>query len=100
IATEKLVNIEQDTKQCQGEFAEISGKYAQMQQQLRNTRADIQEIEARHDSNIHDVNLLRLRDELRQHLSFDEHELMFIGELIDVKDQEKAWQGAIERALG
>jgi len=100
IATEKLVNIEQDTKQRQDEFAEISGKYAQTQQQLKDIQADIQEIEARPDSNIHDVHLLRLRDELRQHLSFDEHELMFIGELIDVKDHEKTWQGAIERALG
>ena len=100
IATEKLVNIEQDTKHRQDEFAEISGKYAQIQQQLKDIQEDIQEIEARPDSNIHDVHLLRLRDELKQHLSFDEHELMFIGELIDVKEHEKAWQGAIERALG
>ena len=100
IATEKLVNTEQDTKQRQDEFAEISGKYAQTQQQLKDIQEDIQEIEARPDSNIHDVHLLRLRDELKQHLSFDEHELMFIGELIDVKEHEKAWQGAIERALG
>ena len=100
IATEKLSNIEQETKQRQDEFAIASGQYAQIQQQLKDTQADIQEIETRPDSNIHDVHLLRLRDELNAHLSFAEHELMFIGEMIDVKDAEKTWQGAIERALG
>ena len=100
IAHEQLLNIGQEKTQRQDEFAEVSGKYAQTQQQLKETQSDIQEIETRPNSNIHDVHLLRLRDELRQHLDFDEHELMFIGELIDVKEAEKSWQGAIERALG
>ena len=67
---------------------------------IKNGGITIQEIETRPNSNIHDVHLLSIRDELRQHLDFDEHELMFIGELIDVKEAEKSWQGAIERALG
>lgn len=100
IAAEKLSNIENETKQRQDEFGIASGQYAQIQEQLNKTQSEIQEIETRPNSNIHDVHLLRLRDELNAHLSFAEHELMFIGELIDVKDAEKAWQGAVERALG
>lgn len=99
-AQTKLQDIAQETAQRQDAFAEVSTLYGLTQQQLKDVDNDIQEIEARPDSNINDVHLLRLRDELKAQLDFDEQELMFIGELIDVKDTEKHWQGAIERSLG
>ena len=60
---------------------------------------EIREIEARPDSNIA-VNYQQLRDAMRESLDLGDDELVFIGELLDVKDNEKSWQGAIERALG
>jgi uncharacterized protein YPO0396 len=42
----------------------------------------------------------QLRDRLCEELDLSDDELMFMGELIDVKEQQKDWQGAIERALG
>ncbi|MFV0510362.1 MAG: hypothetical protein ACK5M8_14100, partial [Shewanella algae] len=53
----------------------------------------------RPDSNI-DVRYQKLRDEMIESLGLPGEELVFIGELLDVKDDEKPWQGAIERALG
>lgn len=62
-------------------------------------KGEILEIEARPDSNI-DVRYQKLRDEMSESLDLPSEELVFIGELLDVKDDEKPWQGAIERALG
>ena len=74
--------------------------FVQIQQKRQEIEQEIKEIHSRPDSNIHDMHLLCLKDELKEHLGFTEHELAFIGELIDVKEDEKPWQGAIERALG
>jgi len=100
LAAEYLQNIGQVTQQLQDEFGRISGLFVQIQQKRQEIEQEIKEIHSRPDSNIHDMHLLRLKDELKEHLGFTEHELAFIGELIDVKEDEKPWQGAIERALG
>jgi uncharacterized protein YPO0396 len=42
---------------------------------------------------------LRLRAELAQALSIHEDDMPFVGELLKVRDNEKAWEGAIERLL-
>lgn len=99
IAGEKLENIQEDTKQSQDQFATVSAELSQSQQNLSAIADEIREIEARPDSNI-DINYQHLRDELIDSLKLKPNELIFIGELVDVKDEERHWQGAIERALG
>ncbi len=42
---------------------------------------------------------LEIRDRLTQALSLNSSELPFIGELLQVRAEEKAWEGAIERRL-
>lgn len=42
----------------------------------------------------------RLRDERAEALGIPAVQLMFLGELVDVDDRHRGWQGAIERALG
>ncbi len=42
----------------------------------------------------------QLKDSIAQSLDIVPDSLMFIGELMDIKDDEASWQGAIERALG
>lgn len=95
----KLEKIEDDTKQSQDYFGEIAAQLSEQQKSLNEIKGEILEIEARPDSNI-DVHYQRLRDEMIESLDLSDDELVFIGELLDVKDDEKAWQGAIERALG
>ncbi|MEO1830718.1 MAG: ATP-binding protein [Pseudomonas sp.] len=98
-ADSALQAIDQSREDSQNRFAEASGQLSQAQQQLRETVEQIREIEARPNSNIEPA-YQRLRDELVAALELDAEQLVFIGELLDVKDEETAWQGAIERALG
>lgn len=98
-ATLKLEKIEDDTKQSQDYFGEIAAQLSEQQKRLNEIKCEIREIEARPGSNI-DVRYQQLRDEMIESLNLSGDELVFIGELLDVKDDEKAWQGAMERALG
>ena len=98
-ATERLEKIADDTKRVQDNFGEAAAQFSQQQQALSAINDEIREIEARPDSNIA-VNYQQLRDAMRESLDLGDDELVFIGELLDVKDSEKSWQGAIERALG
>ena len=81
------------------QFGGTSGQYSLRQQELHALDDEIREMEARPDSNI-PVKYQQLRDELSQALSLEKEKLMFIGELIDLKEDERTWQGAVERALG
>lgn len=98
-AIENLAKIEEDTKQAQDRFGDVAAQLSEQQKNLNAIKSEILEIEARPDSNI-DVRYQKLRDEMIESLGLPGEELVFIGELLDVKDDEKLWQGAIERALG
>lgn len=98
-AIESLAKIEEDTKQAQDRFGDVAAQLSEQQKNLNAIKGEILEIEARPDSNI-DVRYQKLRDEMIESLGLPGEELVFIGELLDVKDDEKLWQGAIERALG
>ena len=98
-AQASLQDIEQNKEDSQNRFGEISGYWSQSKQNLATTIEQIKEIEARPNSNI-DPAYQRLRDELVEALTLPSEQVMFIGELLDVKEDERPWQGAIERALG
>ncbi|EBR8157933.1 hypothetical protein DOA20_22530 [Salmonella enterica subsp. enterica serovar Newport] len=98
-AIENLAKIEEDTKQAQDRFGNVAAQLSEQQKNLNAIKDEILEIEARPDSNI-DVRYQKLRDEMIESLGLPGEELIFIGELLDVKDDERLWQGAIERALG
>lgn len=44
--------------------------------------------------------LVGLRERMAQDLSIPEEKLPFVGELVEVRPEETAWRGAIERVLG
>src|SRR5712672_2475910 len=70
-------------------------------QQLRAQHAEIdREITSlkQRRSNI-PANMLTIRDSLCRELNVDEERFPFAGELIQVRDEEAAWEGAIERVL-
>lgn len=98
-AEQGLVSIENDTKASQDRFAEVSAQLSATQAEIRTTTGEIAEITARPGSNIH-IAYQRLRDELVDSLGLPAEDCLFIGELLDVRDEERSWQGAIERALG
>jgi len=96
---EKLHGIKEDNRIAQDNFGDASGQLSRYQSQEKEVEKEIIEITARPDSNI-DVRFQQLRDELVEALGIDREKCVFIGELIDVHEQQRHWQGAIERALG
>ena len=95
----RLGDIRSDNREAQDSFAEVSGQLGLYQTREKETEKEITEITARPDSNI-DVRFQQLRDELVESLGFNREQCVFIGELIDVNEEHRHWQGAIERALG
>jgi uncharacterized protein YPO0396 len=71
---------------------------------LRQLRAQHDEIDReiaslkRRRSNL-PANMLAIRDSLCRELGMDEEKFPFAGELIQVRQEEAAWEGAIERVL-
>jgi uncharacterized protein YPO0396 len=91
--------LEQLKNQGLESFAEIRAELSKKESAVKEVENDIREIEARPNSNIH-KDYQRLRDQIVDSLNMTTDELVFIGELLDVKEEERSWQGAIERALG
>lgn len=85
--------------EAQDAFADTAGRRGNLQTERDRLQDHVAEIEARPNSNI-DPAFQRLRDQMSDALEIPLDELMFIGELIDVRDEYRDWQGAIERALG
>jgi len=98
-ASQKLQKIDEEDEIAQDRVVSAAIEFENLQKQKRTVEDEIEEIEARPDSNIESP-FQRMRDELVNALSLEKEQCMFIGELIDVKDDEKHWQGSIERALG
>lgn len=99
LADDKLENIGSEKQAAQDQFGLLSGNLSNQTEQKNILENQIAEISARPDSNI-DLKYQILRDELVASLGFTNDQCIFIGELIDVKEEHRQWQGAIERALG
>ena len=99
LAERGLETIVAETEASQNHFAEVSAQLSGTQMAIKTTREEIDEIAARPNSSIH-ITYQRLRDELVSSLGLAAEDCLFVGELLDVKDDERPWQGAIERALG
>jgi uncharacterized protein YPO0396 len=91
--------FEKRRQEAQDRFGAAAAVFSTNQQQLTVLRAELQEVKSRPNSAI-EPKFQEFRDRVARHLGFAAEDLMFIGELIDVKDEARAWQGAIERALG
>lgn len=99
LADNNLENIGSEKQAAQNCFARLSANLSNQTEQKTALEKQIEEISARPDSGI-DPDYQKLRDELVSSLGFAKDQCIFIGELIDVKEEYRHWQGAIERALG
>ena len=99
LAEIKSRGLEQDKKQALDALLEANEKARKCKENVDELKLEMQAIETRPGSNIH-RDFQELRDEIAENLSLQRDELVFIGELIDVKEEQRNWQGAIERALG
>ena len=99
LAIDKLASIEDDKNHALDNLVNINTTVNKQKEDFESLESEIKEIENRPNSNI-SIKFQQLRDELTENLNLNTEDLVFIGELLDVKDDEKPWQGAIERALG
>ena len=98
-AAEALAGLGADVERARDAFARASAALGAVQEATRRNRVDAAEIATRPDSNV-DLRFQKLRDDLIDALGLEAGECRFLAELVDVRDEERAWQGAIERALG
>ncbi len=99
IATEKQQSLEKDKKNALDSYAQAKAELSNFDSECKQTENEISEIKLRPDSNIA-IKFQQLRDEMIASLNMTIEQCRFIGELINVKESESNWQGAIERALG
>ena len=99
VIEQRCDNIEEETEKLQDAFGAAAAELSESDALRKSLEDEIREIEALPDSNI-DHKFQRLRDEISSSLDIPKSELMFIGELVEVHQEQKNWQGAIERALG
>lgn len=71
-------------------FAELKKQHDEIESEIRSLRNRKSNIPAR---------ILGIRENLCRTLRLDESDLPFIGELVEVRQDERAWEGAAERLL-
>ncbi len=71
----------------------------ELNDRLQTLQQERAEVEMRPGSNLHGA-FHTFRSDLAQELGLDELALPFVAELVQVKPEEQAWRGAIERAIG
>ncbi len=81
------------------ESYEIGSKHFEAKESLQALEKELREAQKRTDSNIPQA-YHKFRTLMASELGLDEETLPFVGELIQVKDIEHEWHGAIERAIG
>ncbi|MFC0179257.1 ATP-binding protein [Thorsellia kenyensis] len=99
LLTDKKIQLEKELNAQDEVFLDMRSHIKHLDDAIKQLTKDIEEVSARPDSNI-DLRYQKMRDEISDHLSINVDTLPFVGELIDIKDEERPWQGAIERALG
>lgn len=72
-------------------------RYDELAEELKKTRIEVQSLEKQR-SNI-PARMLAVRERIARDLGIAEEKLPFAGELIEVRKEDSAWQGAIERVL-
>ncbi len=98
-ANDTLARSEELLEPAMEKVGTSAGNLQNKNTEFQEANTEYREIKSRPDSNI-PAKYQHLREEICSSLEIPKDELMFVGELIDIKEEEKSWQGAIERALG
>ncbi len=94
---QKQTGLQQQQDEQTNKLREAEYEFRQKQEEHKQLSQTISELKSR-QSNIDQVQI-KMRSLVCQSLSMDESELPFAGELLQVRDDEKHWEGAIERLM-
>jgi uncharacterized protein YPO0396 len=89
--------VEQAATECQNRLLALGGDKQELDKQSKEVNDELVSLRSR-KSNIPRVSLA-LRQTLCRELNLPESALPFVGELIEVRAEEAAWEGAAERLL-
>lgn len=98
-AIKQSAALVEDIKAQRGQTFQRGIVESDMRARLQAVHEEINEIKQRPGSNL-PGQFHQFRRQLAAHLQVDEGELPFVAELVQVKPEENAWRGAIERAIG
>ncbi|WP_019674154.1 ATP-binding protein [Psychrobacter lutiphocae] len=98
-AVDSEATLSQQKQDSERQFGDSAIALNDIQKKHQDIQQEITALKNQPNSNI-PPKFVQLKDNISQSLDIDPDTLMFIGELIDIKDEEQHWQGAIERALG
>jgi len=98
-AAQQLEQVEQAFQAAEQLAFELGSKRLAVGKECQALQDEKAAVEARPDSNI-PGKFQQFRGLLAQELDLPEGHLPFVAELVQVKDEEQAWRGAIERAIG
>ena len=102
-AQTQLLELEQQRETAENHYFEYKFEVNQTANQLKALETDIKQVQEKKDSAIPPF-YQTWRDNLCHDLNLPRDTTKFIGEMLDIKDDptdnQTAWQGAIERALG
>lgn len=93
-----LKEIENDLNKAMDRYATISSTIDNIRASISSINYQIEMMKLKKDSNI-DFKFQELRDEMVLSLGLKREDCLFMGELIDIKEEEKEWQGAIEKVI-
>ena len=96
-AQDNLAGLEQQQATMQNEQVEHAVSLKQLRDSHAELKQEINSLKGR-KSNIPSRNLA-IREALCECLSLSEESLPFAGELLQIRDEEKQWEGAAERVL-
>lgn len=97
--SEQLQQLSETLRDAQEHAYEQGIRRREANDALDALRREHTEVEARPGSNIRS-DYQQFRALLAEELALTEDDLPFAGELVQVKESEKPWRGAIERAIG
>ncbi|HVL56441.1 MAG TPA: SbcC/MukB-like Walker B domain-containing protein [Burkholderiaceae bacterium] len=96
-ARQQLADANEAAGALEARKDELKGRLRDASEQFQQARAEIAAME-RQRSNV-DARMLELRAALAAAIGIGEDRLPFVAELLDVHEDERRWQGAIERVL-
>ena len=94
---QKQEHLQEQQAEHNNRLRETEFEFLRKNEEYKKLKQTITELKSR-QNNI-DQNQIVIRNRLCADLSLDEAELPFVGELLQVREEEQHWEGAIERLL-
>lgn len=99
VAKQQLQEMEQKISAAEQLAFEQGSSESEARRNLQSLNDELRDVQQRPESNIR-RDYQNFRTALAEKLNLSEDNLPFVAELVQVKQEEHAWRGAIERAIG